>query len=122
MTEVTFNKYLEGIMLTFKEFIELPEEALAEGHIRIWRHKKILPGVKLNFSTKGISGISVGKKGKKPLFTLSRRGGIRHSFSITKGVQYIASTGGNKRGKKGGVQRMRKGTNRRRPVKHGNIG
>ena len=107
-------------MVSFKEFIEEIEPSLEEGYFRYRKKVKIFPGVKLNITNKGVSGLSVGKKGKKALFTAGKRG-IRHSFHLGKGLSFIAAKSG--KGKsKGSIQRARKGTNRKRPVRKGNIG
>jgi len=107
-------------MLTFREFIEISEEqeTLEEGAFRYRKKVKIFPGVKLNITNHGISGLSVGRSGHKALVTAGKRG-IRHSFHIGKGLSFVAQKTKGK--SKVSVQRARKGTNRKRPVRKGNI-
>lgn len=57
---------------------------------------KILPGVKLNFSKKGLSGISFGGKGART--TINTKGGVRQTFGIPgTGLSYTTNWGKKKK-------------------------
>jgi len=85
-------------MVSFKTFLEeiKTNPELTEGYFRFRRSLNLIPGVKVNITRKGLSGVTIGKKGKKPLFAVNHSG-VRHSFSIRKGLSFVATSSGNKR-------------------------
>ena len=54
-------------MLSFGQFIEevKKDPTIVEGYLRYRQSVHILPGIKANITSKGLSGITIGKKGKK---------------------------------------------------------
>jgi hypothetical protein len=82
-------------MLSFGAFTQELENdpSLAEGYFRFRRSVNLIPGVKANITSSGLSGITIGKKGKKPLFAINHRG-IRRSFKIRTGLSFIATSSG----------------------------